>query len=220
MSLELFNNLVNAVKRSDFVKNFINELQKSLEKQLEITEDNLITKTQRENKLTSEYRDKMNIEQEKILEDYANKTKELGTMYHVYNKTEDNYLISICDQLRSHEIIEINKNNMPEGACVNSILREKDGKYILDIEATNYLNNQIQNKLDELLKEQNETMNNLRQEGHIYEFVEKSGKTISLIDNTINSSNVFEEYEFDEEIFRNAQEGDLYKYENGMYQKI
>ena len=74
-------------------------------------------------------------------------------------------------------------------------------------------------KFQELFEEQNQKMQERRVEGHLYEFVEKAGNSIFLIDKNENTGKVFEEVEFKPEIFENAKEGDTFQYLNGQYQK-
>ena len=98
-------------------------------------------------------------------------------------------------------------------------MRIKDGKYILDEQATLDVSKEIEAKFNELLEEQSRKMDQYRVEGHIYEFIEKTGESIWLIDNTANSNKAFQEFEYKNEVFEKAKEGDLFKYINGEYQK-
>ena len=58
-------------------------------------------------------------------------------------------------------------------------------------------------------------MESRRIEGHIYEYVEGSKDSIWLIDNNLNNGDVFEEMQ--QEVFKDAQEGDLFEYIDGKY---
>ena len=225
MNLDFLNNLINGLKESDFVQNFIQELGEYLEKnnvnkiENSKNEVSILEKIQKENNVTTEYRDKMYIERNNILENYANKTKSEGTMYYIYGKEGNNFLASICDKEKSHEVIKISKDELSKEIGVDSILRIKDGKYILDEQATLDVSKEMEVKFKELLEEQSRKMNQYRVEGHIYEFIEKTGESIWLIDNTANSNKAFQEFEYKNEVFEKAKEGDLFKYINGEYQK-
>lgn len=223
MNLELFNDLFQKAKENNLIQNFIQELGNYLENHtLENKQENeksLLEQIKEQNKITAEYRDKMSQERRNILENYASQTKEQGTVYYIYDKSGNNYLLSIGEEARSHEIIKIPENNLPKGAGVDSILREENGNYVLDKEATKIITEEMTQKFQELLEEQNKKMQERRIEGHLYEFVEKAGKSIFLIDKNENTGKVFEEVEFKPEIFENAKEGDTFQYLNGQYQK-
>ena len=226
MNLDFFNDLINNAKENTFIQSFIKELgeylQNNIANNLENTSRNeisILDQIRVENNVTSEYRDKMLINRGNILQNYAKQTADDGTMYYVYDKSDNNYLVSICEEKRSHEIIKLSENDLPQGAGVDSVLRLQKGKYTLDQEATEYVKEEMLETFNQLLKEQSNKMNKRRVEGHIYEFIESSGKSIWLIDNTINSNKGFEEFEFQPQVFDNAKEGDLFQYIDGSYQK-
>lgn len=226
MNLDLFNNLINNAKENNVIQNFIKELgdylQNNITNSLEDTSRNqvsLLNQIQEENNITSEYRDKMYITRGNILQDYAKETLNDGTMYYIYDKTGNNYLVSICEEKRSHEILELSENDLPQGAGVESVLRLQNDNYILDTKATEYIKEEMKETFNQLLEEQTNKMEERRIEGHIYEFIEGSENSIWLIDNTINNGKGFQEFEFKSEVFDNAKEGDLFQYRNGDYQK-
>ncbi len=223
MNLDLFNDLFNKAKENNIIQNFIQELGNYLEKNtLENKPENetsLLEKMQEQNPITAEYRDKMSLERRTILETYASQTKDQGTMYYIYDKSGNDYLVSICEEARSHEIIKIPENELPKGAGIDSVLREQDGNYVWDKEATKIITEKMTQKFQELLEEQNQKMQERRVEGHLYEFVEKAGNSIFLIDKNENTGKVFQELEFEPQIFENAKEGDTFQYLDGQYKK-
>lgn len=223
MNLDLFNNLINHVKENDFIQNFIKELGNYLENNISEKEkiDNLsiLDEIQNKTNITSEYRDKMSLERRKILEEYANKTQDKGTMYYIYDKSNNNYLLTICDKGKSNEVVKVEKNELPKEAGIDSILRKENGKYKIDKEATKNIKEEIKEKFNELLQEQAQEMKKRRIEGHLYEFVEKTGNSIWLIDNNKNDGKVFQEFEFLENNFKDAKEGDIFIYSKGKYIK-
>lgn len=224
MNLERWNDLFNKAKENNIVQNFINELGTYLENNLleskQENEISLFEKMQEQNKVTTEYRDKMSLERRNLLENYAEKTQDQGTMYYIYDKSGDNYLVTVCEKARSHEVIKIPKKDLPKEAGLDSILREQGGKYIFDKEATKILTEKMTQKFQELLEEQNQKKQEKRVEGHCYELVEKAGSRVFLIDKNENTGKVFEELEFETQTFENVKEGDTFQYLNGKYQKI
>ena len=226
MNLDVLNNLINNAKENKFVQNFMKELGEYLEKSIadnlggvSRNEVSLLDKVREENNVTVEYRDKMYIARRNILQDYARKTAEDGTMYYIYDKFDDNYLVSICDEKRSHEIIELKRNELPEGAGIDSVLRLQNGKYILDNKATDFVREEMADGFDKLLEEQFDLMQERRVDGHVYEFVEGDADSIWLIDCDSNNGLAFEEFEFSKDVFENAKEGDLFEFVNGKYVK-
>ena len=87
MNLDIFNNLAENLKNKKIVEKFIDELNKTLEKS---NNGNIINNEE----LTTEYRDKMLLERNEILQKYADLTSEKGDMYYIYVK-KDSYLATL-----------------------------------------------------------------------------------------------------------------------------
>ncbi|MBQ2835952.1 MAG: hypothetical protein IJE68_03875 [Clostridia bacterium] len=220
MNLDLFNNLINNTKEDNVIQSFIKELGEFLENTKKAPVS-IVQKIQDERKLTTEYRDKFNIERNKILNSYAKKTSDKGTMYYVYSKNskkDDIYNLCICEEGKSHEINTVKENQLPKGAGVASVLREENGKYVLDKEATEEVLEQLTQIADQLLEEQTQQLNAYRIEGHSYEVVENLGDRVFLIDISANNCDCFEEIDFPEDLMEQATEGTIFKYIKGKYQ--
>jgi len=172
-----------------------------------------------EEKLTTKYRDKLKIEKINILNNYAKQTLDRGTMYYIYSNNSrkvDTYNLTICGEGKSSEIISTSQAELPNGAATGSVLREQNGVYILDNEATELISNQLMQKIEQLLQEQTEELKAYRIEGHSYEIVENIGDRVYLIDITINNGECFEEVEFPIE---QAEEGIVFQYVNEEYRR-
>lgn len=168
-------------------------------------------------KLTTIYRDKMNVEKMRLLNNYAKQTIHNGTMYYIYSQNSENneiYNLYICEEGKNSEIISIPQAELPNGATIGSVLREQNRTYILDEEATETISKQLTQILEQLLQEQKLELDRHRIEGHNYEFVEWLGDTICLTDITINDGECFEETDFSIE---QAEEGMIFRYVNGEY---
>ncbi len=216
MKLDLINGIANNTK---FVQDFIKELQDYLERKEDIS---LINSTHKENKIITEFRDKMYIERSKILNDYAKQTIDKGQMYYIYDKNsklEYVYNLCICEDEKSHTIIEANRNILPNDAKMGSILRKLKDSYTLDNEATKDISEKIEKMKDELLEKQTEFLNSKRIEDHIYEVSENGKDRIWLFDITSNSDEALEEIDFPKELLQNAKVGDLFIYKNGEYKQ-
>lgn len=255
MNLDLINNIVNNMKSNKVIQGFVKELQNYLESEAKnnfknigkekFTLDNSMYNTNK--KFTTIYRDKMNIKRAQILRNYASQMEEKGEMYYIYDKNSkmgDGYNLCIYNGSNNPEIIEKNKNELPYGSNIGSILRKIDGRFILDEEASKEISQEIYNMEEELLEQQSNYLESKRIEGHIYEMSEKDQNSIWLFDVTnekinedynideqnniekydvIDSENNieegFEEIDFPKELLKNAREGDIFIYKNGEYQQ-
>ena len=86
MNLQLIDYIFNGVKDNTLVQNFINELQEYLEKNSLTNKVEDFKMEQNEEKLTTEYRDKLHIKQNEILVNYAKETERKGQMYYIYSR--------------------------------------------------------------------------------------------------------------------------------------
>jgi len=231
LNLDLINNIFNDVKNNKFVQDFIKELQNYLENSISKSnyantrkEDiSLLNPIYNENKIIAKYRDKMYIERSNILNNYAKQTSDKGEMYYIYSKNsrlEDGYNLCICEEGKSHVVIEESKSKLPSGAEIGSVLRKADEGYVLDNEATKDIEEEICKMMDTLLDEQTEFLESNRLEGHIYEMSENGGDRAWLFDITNNSNEGVEEIDFPEELLKNTKEGDKFIYKNGEYVKL
>lgn len=233
MNLDLVNNIVNDMKNNKFVQNFIKELQNYMEDtisknsyiNIEKGDMTLVNPTNNEDKITAMYRDKMYVERANILNNYAKQTFNKGQMYYIYDKNsqiEGGYNLCICEEGKSHTIIEANKEDLPNGARIGSVLRKQGEDYIIDKDATEEIATEIYNMKDRLVKEQTEYLESKRIEGHIYEMAENTGDRAWLADVTNKSDDaieVVEEINFPTELLLDGKEGDLFIFKNGEYQK-
>lgn len=217
MNLDLFNKLTNNNTENNIVQKFIKELGEFLEKSSSVNKESIL----QNEKITTEYRDKINIEKNKILNTYAKETIDEGTMYYIYSKNSKNefdYNLCICEEGKSNKVIVVQEKELPKNAGIGSILRLKNEKYVLDSKATNEISNQVQEITNKLLEEQSEKLEEYRIEGHSYEVIDKSSDRVWLIDNNKNNEKSFEEIDFPEELLNKVNEGTVVKYINGKYE--
>ena len=223
MKLNIFNiNLNMDNKNREEVSEFIKELSDYLEKNNE-KEISILEQVQNSEKVTDMYRDKMFIERNKIINKYAKENQDNGTMYYIYNKNleTDTYLLSICEEDKSNIVIEVNKEELPEGVSLDTVLRQENGKYIVDTRATITVRKQIEEMVNKLLKEQEKYLQSNRLEGHTYEVGEVESDRVWLYDITkdsVNGIEAFEEIEFPLELINKVTEGTKVIYRNGIYE--
>jgi len=173
-----------------------------------------------EEKLTIENRDRMLLKRMQILNEYSKKNQSKGIMYYIYsNNTEDinKYNVCICNNGQSYKTISIERSQLPVNATIGSCLRNENGKYIIDYDATDEVLNSINQALEELRENQKNELENLRIDGHTYLVNQNDGKRIWLED--IQTGKVFEELE-NEDIIHQAKVLEKIQWKNGKYQII
>lgn len=224
MNLDLFNNPLNTNKENNVIQSFIKELGNFLEKNLgnsERNEEPLVQKILDGGILTTRYRDQINIERHDIINKYSKVHSEEGEFYYIYNKRSDNtYGIVSHKNGESGINVRIKENELPKEAGIDCVLRVKNGRYVLDKEATEEIQEELTEMIKKLLEEQANRLELQRVEGHIYEFVEKAGNTVELIDVTNYTGECFEEIDFPSELAERATQGTRVQYVNGEYQLV
>ena len=234
MNLDLINDLFNNLKENKFMQNFMKELSNYLEKSLSnnsnfsinsnswinLSNDNL---TIYNTKITAKFRDEMLIERNNILQDYAkniNSTDDIFYVYDISHNEKNSYNLYNC---KTNEIITKAMDDLPSGSTLGSILTKKSDNLFLDTVATKNIENKLNNMFKEKISEQTQYLAQQRIDGHIYEIGEKSYNRIWLYDSTSSINGVsegFEEIDFPEDLYTNANENDLFIFKNGKYQKF
>ena len=101
MGLDFFNNLKENLEKNDTlskivdgVSEFIGELSEALQKG-ESANNDIVTQIANSNKLTTASENTITQIRKDVLQEYANNTKEEGTLYFVFNKVngEDKYRV-------------------------------------------------------------------------------------------------------------------------------
>ena len=168
--------------------------------------------------LTVKYRDEINIQRHDIINNYSKDYSEQGEIYYVYNKRSDNtYGLVSHKNGETGTSISIKENQLPKDAGIDSVLRIKNGEFVLDKEVTEKLQIQLKEMINNLLEAQFKILTEQRIEGHIYEFVEKTGDTVWLIDETKDTGECFEEIDFPKELLDLVIQGTRIQYFNGKY---
>ena len=224
MKLDLINSLFNSVKENKFVKNFVKELSNKLENDLEFHNlllDDLVLYNK---KITAKFRDKMLIERDNILQNYAKSinNKELLYVYDISKFTPDSYNLCACDTEKINEVITKQVKDLPNGVTLGSILKKQDIGFVLDTEGTKYVGEKINAMIKEKIEEQQKYLDSKRIDGHTYEVGEKYSGRIWLYDlnNDVKGGmEGFEEIEFSEDLYETAKAGDLFIYTLGKYEK-
>ncbi len=234
MKLDKSNDLMNNAKENNSIQNFMKELSNHLKKS--ITNNNKIDcrfsnvnaddLTLYGEKIIAKYKNKILIGRTEILQKHGEKMKEKGEMYYIYAKNSsdiNSYNLCVCKIGESHKVITKSINELPEGTSLGSVLIKQGVEFVLDIEATKAVAEEINTMINDKIKEQNEYLESKRIEGHTYKVGEKYSDRVWLydLDNKINGAmEGIEEITFPHEIYQEAKEGDLFIYQNGKYEKI
>ena len=224
MDIDLFNNIFNKKEENNVIQSFLKELGEFLENNLgnnEKNEEPFIEKILDGRTLTTIYRDKINIERYEIITNYSKENSAQGEFYYVYSKGADNtYGVIMHKNEESGSDIWVKESQLPKDAGVDSVLRVKNGRFVLDKDATGKIQEELTDMINSLLEEQANRLESQRVEGHIYEFVEKAGNIVELIDITTDTGECFEEIDFPKEFLDKATQGDIFQYVSGEYQLI
>lgn len=216
MNLDLFNKLTNNNKENNIVQNFIKELGEFLDKSSSANKESIL----QNEKMTTEYRDKINIEKNKILNNYAKETIDEGTMYYIYSKNSKNefdYNLCICEEGKCNKVIVVQEKEVPKDAKIGSVLRMKGEKYILDKQATKEISKQLQEITNKLVEEQKQKLEECRIEGNTYEIIDKSSDRVWLINKDKGDEKSFEEIDFPEELLKQVNIETQLQYIKGKY---
>ena len=219
--LLILNNVIEKVvdftKKNDLISSFMNELKIELEKG-----ERSYKKMNDDSKLITEFRDKLSIQRLNILNEYAKEHENEGELFYVYgvnSKDQNIYNLCSCNEGESHNIIEVNKNDISTNASVGSILKRDNNYYEIDEEATREITDKLEELHNNIVQEQEEYLKSKRIEGHEYEVSEKSDDRVWLFDITENGDEAIEEINISADLLNELNEGDIVKFINNEYLK-
>ena len=125
-----------------------------------------------------------------------------------YNKTYDN-----------RTYLTVKETELPENVKEGMFFRKVDGDYVFDKETTEKIYNEIISFENELILEQKEILNDMRQEGAIYKVTGLEDDCADWRTELTNqeTGETFQELEFPHDIYHQVGANSLVKYENGTY---
>ena len=206
-------------KITEGITEFIEELAKTLQNEGTIGKDiDIVTQIANDNKLSIASENEIYKERKNILLEYANDTKNKGSLYFIYNKVkgENNYRVW---EINENNITrtEIDENDLPKEVTVNSVMRLKNNKFTLDLEGTKIVSEQIRNRASIIIENQNKKIEEYKKEGHTYLVTEDINGRVFLWDSTEKPKFEIEDVNFPEELKYKAKEGNSFIYQNGTY---
>lgn len=219
MNLDIFNDLIDKLKESDLVQNFIEELSNHLENSKEKEKNNImnINSIEEKYKLNSEYANKLKIERNKILEEQARNFNNDESLYYVSykNSFNNNYQIIEFNKINENKSFYITVEELPKNISVGKVMRKIDDKYEIDNDITKQIMKKVEDCAEVLANEQNEELKKYRQEGAIYQVVDHSSKGVFLQNKDNNV--IFEETNLSEELMDKISNDYILSYKNGEY---
>lgn len=218
MNLEFFNQLANKLEQNQGVQKFINELEKLLKNAMEGNDSNMgiLDRIEKERNVSLISKNKMRNQKQEILKCYAERTQSEGDLYFVTKKRneEGTYRVEKYNGI-SMEVLNL---QFSKDVLSDSIMREKDGQYVLDEKATKYVAEEIESMVEQILEEQASELKDYRREGHLYLVTEDTNGRIYLSDQTENRGYEIEEVDFPKGLKKDVSEGTILKYAGGTYQ--
>lgn len=219
MNLDIFNDLIDKLKESDLVQNFIEELSNHLENSKEKEKNNImnINSIEEKYKLNSEYANKLKIERNKILEEQARNFNNDESLYYVSykNSFNNNYQIIEFNKINENKSFYITGEELPKNISVGKVMRKIDDKYEIDNDITKQIMKKVEDCAEVLANEQNEELKKYRQDGAIYQVVDHSSKGVFLQNKDNNV--IFEETTLSEELMDKISNDYILSYKNGEY---
>lgn len=218
MNLDFFNQLANKIEENKEAQKLIGEIGDFLKDTIQGNEKNMsiLDEFENENHVSLIAKNKMRNQKQEILKHYAEVTKNEGSLYFVTKKRDGDatYRVEKYNE-NSTEVIDL---QLPENTLVDSVMREKEGKYVLDEKATSYVAEELKDMAGKILEEQMEELKDYRREGHLYLVTGDTNGRIYLSDQAEKRGYEIEEVDFPEELKSEVAEGTMLKYENGSYQ--
>lgn len=236
MNLDFFNDLINKVKESDFIQNFMAELSNYLENAKENEKNQTLDKNssdieikkedsnimsieeiKKKYKLDSENSKKLVTSRNEILKEEAkNLTNEDNLYYVSYKNTfKDTYQILEFDKLGKNKSFYLKKEELPEDIAIGKVIKKENDKFIIDSSMTENIMNKVEDVAKDLAQQQNSKLNQNRKEGNLYKVVSLSSNGVYLQNKENN--NIFEETNISKELLDQISNDYILKYEDGKY---
>lgn len=191
------------------VKEFLKEISDYLEDDISIIE-----KLKKDNKVSLASSMEMKKKRNELLVEYSKNQEEL---YYVLSKSDNTNrysILKITPKGQTSKML-VNGGNLLKDVKVDSIMRLNNKKFIIDKKLTQNFKEKFTKEANKILSKQNKMLENYRQEGEFYYVVDGNPSRIFLT--KFNSSKVFEEVDFPNELRNEISEGFILKYENGTY---
>ena len=228
MKLDLLNNLINAVKESDFIQEFINELGDYLSNLEKDSTDKLSNQEKTKGSFTTveEMIEKYNLnrassrelreKRDEILQEYVKNSQKEDLYYVTYkNINNDTYTITQYNEEGKNDSLYISGKDLPDKVQEDLVLIKENGKFIIDEETTKIISDKVLIVAENMSNKQNTKIDNLREEDCLYQVVGLSEKGVFLQNK--NNNMTFEETNISKDLKENLGNDYILRYKNGTY---
>lgn len=222
MKLDLGLKLANNILQNKEISNFIQELSNTLK-------DNnvLVYKDYDSAKFTRENEEKIWDKKEKlisesIIENNIENADE-NKLYEISYKNSKGYsIIEFDEKYSNRNTISVDNEKLPQNAETGMFFRKVGNNYVLDKVTTEKIYNEMTSFQNELVKEQKEMLNDMRQDGAIYKvtYLEDDCEDWRTELTNQKTGEVFQELEFPHDVYHQVGVDSLVKYENGKYSVV
>ena len=222
MKLDLGLKLANNILQNKEISNFIQELSNTLK-------DNnvLVYKDYDSAKFTRENEEKIWDKKEKlisesIIENNIENADE-NKLYEISYKNSKGYsVIEFDEKYSNRNTISVDNEKLPQNAETGMFFRKVGNNYVLDKVTTEKIYNEMTSFQNELVKEQKEMLNDMRQDGAIYKvtYLEDDCEDWRTELTNQKTGEVFQELEFPHDVYHQVGVDSLVKYENGKYSVV
>ena len=181
-------------------------------------EKSIIDKIQEERNLSIASKNDLINRIDELVIEFANNNMDKGIICFIADKSskiENAYVIYKYEN--EEEILIVSKEDLPQEAYINCILRYENEEYIYDDELSKELFDDIMKVIKEVLDNHENSMNKHRKEGHIYRLSDEINGKVFLCDITEDDNDSFEETDFPEELIEDALYGEVFVYVDGTY---
>ena len=222
MKLDLGIELANNIFQNKEILNFMQDLSNSLK-------DNncLVYKDYDNSKFTRENEEKLWNKKEELMSECITKNNienaDENKLYEILYKDLKGYsVIEFDEKYSNRNTILFDNEKLPQNTEKGMFFRKVDSNYVLDKVTTEKIYNEITSFKDELVKEQKEMLNEMRQNGAIYKvtYLEDDCENWRTELTNQNTGETFQELEFPHAVYHQVGVDSLVKYENGKYNVV
>lgn len=208
--------------RTNEIEEFTKELNNALKE-----DENLVYQGYDSRKFTNVNEERIWNKREELIREYINQNNINGAdenkLYEItYKYSKGINVISYEGTYENRESLTVDSIELPENVYKGMFFRKVDGNYVFDKETTEKIYNEMTTFQKELIEEQNEKLNDMRQEGAIYKvtYLEDDCEDWRTELTNQETGETFQELEFPHDIYHQVGVDSLVKYENGTYTVI
>lgn len=175
-------------------------------------------------KFTNINEEKIWDKKEELIREYINENNINGAdenkLYEIsYESSKGFNVIEYDETYENRTSFIVDFGELPKNVKEGMFFRKVDDSYILDEETTEKIYNEMINFQNDLIAEQKEVLNDMRQEGAIYKvtYLEDDCENWRTELTNQRTGEIFQELEFPHDVYHQVGVNSLVKYEKGIY---